>query len=493
MMSFWFHEGVTIYLVQTVFAWLLIILVCGAAYPWAAWLLAKNPRDDGRSLTVIVGFALSVGMLTLLMLWEALLGVHLQWWSITLPFALLMLVGWLLWLGSRDAQGRCPPTPKSLSHRMALLIVAIVSAATLFNAAYWPFSRTDAQRIYARYGRVMWIEGTLVSFVTRDDSFYQAYPVLVPMTITYTYLASGWKNEYLARIIPTLLSLGCLPAAYVLGKMLYGEQAGVVSLALLALTPAFGRWASAGYVDLPMAFFYTLAAIFAWRLRASQHWTDALLAGVMMGLAAWTKNAALPGIPLLAVWLVWLWVKREINIRLLALSLAACAGIAAPWYVRTLAEAGMIIPPTAWTDQAQPNLDNLLIFITHPEIFGLTGWAIAVGLIATTVQALRRAQPAFLLLWTLPYFGFWWLLLSYDSRFLLMFLPPLVVLGGAWCVKLWERIPALWQKRLLPLGVALGLLLALHAAWLSVEFKDALLRHPLMSHEEKLALIEEGS
>ena len=156
--------------------------------------------------------------------------------------------------------------------------------------------------------------------LTGADSLYRAYPVLIPLNYTYAYFASGWENEYLAKTIATLLSLACIPAAYVLGKKLRGERTGWLAALVLALTPFFSRWASSGYVDLPMAFFYTLAAIFALRLYDdhSASLLDAALAGALIGLAAWTKNAALIGIVLLALWLVWCWINRRIGWRAVA-------------------------------------------------------------------------------------------------------------------------------------------------------------------------------
>ncbi|MFN8447294.1 MAG: glycosyltransferase family 39 protein [Anaerolineae bacterium] len=100
-----------------------------------------------------------------------------------------------------------------------------------------------------------------------------------------------------------------------LGKRLRDERTGWLAALVLALTPFFSRWASSGYVDLPMAFFYALAAVFALRLYESGRLRDAALAGALVGLAAWTKNAALIGIVLLALWLVWCKVNGRIGWR----------------------------------------------------------------------------------------------------------------------------------------------------------------------------------
>ncbi len=479
---------------QTLLAWVLVGCVSLAAYPWAAWLLAKSPRNDGGWLTLLVGFALSVGALTLLMFWEAVIGIPFNLWAITLPYALLVLIGWVLWR-RQPLLPRVAPNSETRSWPfwIVVAILAIVSAAIVFNAAYWPFSRDDALGIYGRYGRLMWITGSLVSF-ERDDAFYQTYPVLVSLTYTYTYLVSGWQNEYLARVLPALMSLACLPAVYLFGRMLGSRLVGWSSAVLLALTPAFGSWASSGYVDLPMAFFYFMSAIFVWRLWQTGHWCDALLAGVMMGLAAWTKNAALLGVGLLGVTLLWAWRKQHIRLQEIVLVAASGLAIAAPWYIRNIVKASMIIPPTAWTDQAQPSLENLLIFVTHPEIFGLTGWLIGLGLMGVVIDLLNRRETLeqrLLLLWTVPFFATWWLFVSYDPRFQLLYLPLLTVLAGLQAARLWRWLPIPWRRRLaIPLAIG-AFMVSLLVAWNSVEFKGEILRDPLMGDEAKRAIVLE--
>jgi hypothetical protein len=212
----------------------------------------------------------------------------------------------------------------------------------------------------------------------------------------------------------------------------------------------------------------------------------------MMGLAAWTKNAALVGVGLLSITLLWAWLRQRIRLQEILIVAFGSLAVAAPWYVRNLALAGMIIPPTAWTDQAQPNLENLLIFVTHPEIFGLTGWLIILGLVGSAIDLLNRRvtlEQRFLLLWTVPFFAAWWFFVSYDPRFQLLFLPILTVLAGLQSARLWRWLPAPWQGRLLlPLAVG-AVVLALFVAWRSVEFKDEILRDPLMGDDAKHAIV----
>ncbi len=377
--------------------------------------------------------------------------------------------------------------------RLAALALIGIAAAILLNAAYWPFSREDAIGIYDAQARQIASSGAILP-LTGKDSLYLTYPALMPLAYAYGYLASGWHNEYLARVISALLALGCLPATFLLGQAVGGRRVGWLSVLILALAPTFGKWASAGYVDLPMAFYYTLAALFAWRLSRSNDWRDALLSGVMLGLAAWTKNAALIGVPLLFGWLLLLLAKRRIGWQQAAIAGAACVIVAGPWYARNLIGAGFLIPATAWTERAGRTLENLLVFALKPDNFALSGWLIVVGVIAGVVMLARRREllsaEAFLLWWTAPFFAAWWLFVSYDPRFLLLFLPPLCVLAGLFVARLWARVPPRWSGRLRWAALVAALIAALAIMLVSVEFKRELIRAPLMDNAAKHEIVQ---
>lgn len=458
-------------------AWLSVVLTLAAGYGWATRLL----REQGW-LTVLLGLALSVGTLTLLMFAEALIGIQLTFLGVALPYFALMLPGW--W----HLKIRLPCLPASWDRRFALLIMVVISAAIFFNGAYLPFHRDDALGIYQPAAQAIFNTGTLVP-LTGADSLYHTYPILIPLSYTYAYLAAGWENEYLANAIATLLSLACIPAAYVLGKQFRSERVGWLAPLIVALTPFFSRWASAGYVDLPMAFFYTLAAVFALRLWQTSSPRDAMLAGVLIGLACWTKNAGLIGVALLTIWFIWSVLNRRIGVQAAAVSLLACALVAAPWYIRNLAEAGFLVPATAWTDQAQHTLDSALVFMTHPQDFGLPGWLLLFGGAVAMPATRRDPGTLFLLLWTLPFFAAWWLFVSYDPRFLLLFMPSLCVLASEPLVRLWDWVGEAWHPRYRIVLMLLALLLTAPILWNAVEYKPAILRNPLMSHEEKLAIV----
>ncbi|HUN08931.1 MAG TPA: glycosyltransferase family 39 protein [Aggregatilineales bacterium] len=507
--------------------WSILGFMLVAAWPWARWIAARSASDEDQLLlSLLLCIGLGSGVLSLLMLWVGLFGIRLETALITGLYAVVMVPGWIRWWRERKhVPGKLEHKPLHRWQWFALVSISLICAGIVFNAAYWPFSKADTLGIYHRYGTLIFETGALVPFAGRDDAFYQAYPMHLPLIYAFSYMVSGQINEYLARVIPALLAIGCVPTVYLIGKTVGGKQAGWISAFLLATTPTFVRWASSGYVDLPMAFYYTLAALFTLRLIQHQRTIDALLVGVMLGLAAWTKNAALVGIGLMALWALFALWQRWIRLQQILIAGLACAIIAGPWYIRNWIEARLIVPPTAWIDQAQHNLQTFLAFITHPTDFGLTGWVVFGAVILVSIRLITHSSPGravseiwgkkfhagghtaptirppqqpfgaesrstVLLLWlTIPFFGIWWWLASYDLRFLLLFLPLLTVIAGGVSWQLWATLLRPFQSRLRYALLLIAIVLAGVSLWLSVEFKDDILRQPLMNDSDKRAIV----
>lgn len=497
-----------------ILAWAAVLLIFIIPYPTTVWLLRHSPFPVSKGLALILAAGLGIGILTWIMMLEGMLGIRFEVWSITLPYLLVNLIGAVLWWRSRDhnspsllprggVRGGVELDDKvsdvhqsqnwlSLKY-LSCFVIIIVSAAVLLNTVYWPFYKDDAVGIYADQAHFMYVERGLIPLNLTFYSYYQAYPMLVQLSYTYTYLLSGWEDPYLAKVIPTLLSLACLGAVFYLGKTLYDEKAGWLAILLLALTPLFGRWASSGYADLPMAFYYTLSALFAWRAWKANSTVDALLSGALIGLGLWTKNALLPAVAFWFAFILWGWLRKHISLKAIIVACLACVIVSAPWYLRNLIEAHLLMPATAWTDQAAPNLSNLLVFLTHPENFALTGWLIIIGIVLALVQLIRSWRSAdrelLLLVFTLPYFAFWWILASYDRRFILYFLPILAVLAAAYGLQLWQRIPQIYHRSLGWLLTVITLGLTLYIASISIDYKAEMLRNPLMDDAAKHAIV----
>ena len=239
-------------------AWILALLLLLAAWPWARWLAGGGDEADACTLPLLLTLALGSGALTLGMLWLGLAGVPFTLTNTSLLYLLLMAPGAWLWWRSGHSLPRLS-LPGSRITRATLLLLLPVCLGVLFNSVWWPFSRADAVAIYERFSLEMLASGTLVP-LPGAQTLYEAYPMHVPLGYTWSYLAAGWPNEFLARLFTSLPALGCLGAVWALAGTLRNRMTAALAALLLAFAPLFGNWASSGYVDLPAAF-YTLLAL----------------------------------------------------------------------------------------------------------------------------------------------------------------------------------------------------------------------------------------
>lgn len=481
-------------MIRDLLAWVVLLLLTPAAYPLAKALLAG--ASEQRALVWATAAGLAVGILTQIMFWMGIAGIRFDVLTITIVYGAVVALG--TWMFRKAHLGHASPrdpTPERLPRKIRtiyLLCIGLVAFAVLFNAVYWPFTRDDVVALYHPFAQQMAHTGALIP-LSDGENLHNMYPMLVPLSFTYAYLASGWENEYLARLLPALLAIATLPAAFVLGRKLAGISAGWLAALLVVLTPQFGSWASTGYTELPMALYLTLSIVFALRLWEHGSSSDAAAAGVFIGLAAWTKNTALVAIPALMCWFAWVLMHRRAGWRAVLTGLALCALAGAPWYIRNLTQAGALLPDTAWVDQARRTLESLFIFVTLPDNFGITGWALLLGsgwAVWQVRQPVHSPGAFILMLFSFPFFAAWWALASYDPRFLVSLLPILCPLGAAACVRLWSVLPFDARRSATPALVAVAIALTCYNSFFIVEYKDEILRNPLMSHEAKMQIVE---
>ncbi|MBI5957300.1 MAG: glycosyltransferase family 39 protein [Chloroflexi bacterium] len=485
------------------------------AYPWALILLPHERRP--RLLLSLTTLALSLGLLTWSMMLLAFVGA-LSRLSVVLVMLLIFGAGVVcarsLLTFPRRSTARA--TLQQVTHAAqrhplgatAILITLGITGLILLNAIYWPFGDDDAVSIYALHS----LKIVQTDRFPTGEGLYEAYPMLLPLSYVYTYLIAGNINEYLARIIPALLAAGTLGAAASLGEALYNRRTGLLAMLLLALTPAFGRWAPTGYTDIPAAFFVTLAALFAWRLAESGSSRDAVLAGITVGLAAWTKNSALTLAGSLGIWLLLARWQNRIKTQHIGLTLAALLVTAGPWYARNWSMFGLIVPKTVWTDRAVHTLSSAFPFLSFPDQFFIPGLFFTAGLIWATYESLtprllvaisqkglwdtstgqKSGIRAWLLLtFSLPFAAAWWWMASYDARFLLAVLPLIAVMGARaidWGWNFAEQNLTLkprWRLILQIIMLVLLLGLAFPSARKALIFKGDMLRQPLMTNTER--------
>lgn len=512
----------------------LIFIPLGYGFLWPLVGRCLHGEEDTPLQVALTALALSVGGLTLAMFWAGM--APGQWLSgpftlsvvgLGLGAGLALYPQWVAphrWLAYWRRQWQ---RLKRLDGE-ALLLWALtgVLAIIFINALYYPFIGDD---VLVRYGP----QAKAIYAAHRIPDAVWGYPPLVPLGFVATWFAAGEPNEHLARLLAFMMAAGTLGATYLIGRQVLGRSDGLIAAALVALTPLFINNATLAYTDIPTAFPLTLALFYLLRWWQSGRGRDALLVGLLAGVALFTKQSALMALAgLFAVPLLRLLAvqgERRAALWGLAAMLLPPLAIAAPWYVRNalISGWGNIIPIAGQYHllAARPDVRGLLPSLLWPGAFGLLlaiiyalGWMWGiVSAVRQSWQVLRprplvaadhsplsaggeggrgvRLAPTDLILAfaAFPYWLAWWWRFSFDPRFLLLILPLMAVwsvrpltAGMAWAVQHVRLPQALWR-------VGGALLLIVLLVWGARERLGGVYRaatQPFASDEEKLLAVK---
>lgn len=380
------------WLQQTVVALPLALWIyIGLGVPWALVALPRSDWQD-RPLVICLAFAFGPALLTAWMFIPGVVGgtSETALMRFDLIFAGTLLIAFLgMLLAWRKA--KTTTATKTARHPLAFdekLLIGLIAAALalrLIVIAFWPFTAYDPMWVYGYQGRLY----TLLGYIPQDIGYY---PQFMQLQYAFMQLFVGGYDDHAARAILPFLQIGAVLAAYVLGSRLFNRRTGIILAALWALYHHVGLWSHVGDLEIPQAFLFTLTAAFfliAWlqQDRAARQ-RYALLAGLVFGIAMWTKPTAgafvwgvvvLVVIELLRVRGDWRrWLPR---FEVAAITGLACIPLGALWYLRNIALGlpPLVFPHESWLSQATRSGD-------------LFGWPLIAGIIALAYLASQRQR-----------------------------------------------------------------------------------------------------
>lgn len=149
-------------------------------------------------------------------------------------------------------------------------------------------------------------------FIARDEGFYLYAAKLItqgqtpyvdfflPQAPVMPYLYAGWfwlvgSSWVSARILGSLIAIGCGLFVYLLATRAYGRRAGVVTVIFLACTATFQLWMSLGK-NVGLALLLYLAGVYFFAVKRSY-----FLSGLLIGLCVITRLTFLPLLIILAI------------------------------------------------------------------------------------------------------------------------------------------------------------------------------------------------
>lgn len=215
--------------------------------------------------------------------------------------------------------------------------LAYLFAAVGVDSLSFPLYDWDGFAIWGLKAKVLYT----TSLRERPEYFFQPplsfshqdYPLLVPLLTAGVYGAVGQVSDSLGKM-PQLLfymALACIMYRALRWQLPRGAAA---MLALIGISvPVLVRWAGAGNADLALTTFYGASVYYLVRGRWEGDCRSLVLAGLLTGFMAFSKNEglALAGINILVLALFSLRRLRGTPGKMLVLFFLSAALVLAPW------------------------------------------------------------------------------------------------------------------------------------------------------------------
>jgi hypothetical protein len=287
------------------------------------WRVRSHP-----GLAYMSGIA-SVGVLSTLML---LAGLALRWWQVLLLCALLASLG----LVRRE---RPRPTVVKTDWRLGLPLGGLLAGylVVLFvQCVFQPLNSWDAWAKWTMKARAIDLLGGLDTAVFANHAYQPLvldYPMLIPGLEAMDFRFMGRLDTMVIHVQFWLLLVGFLVAAYELLRDRVPQVLLWPAVLVVGTAPALADNLTSAYGDAPVAFFFALAAIGAWRYLVTDERRTLGFFGLMAGAAVATKPEGSPFVLGLFVLLVVFSLVRKRSVVPLVWPALWCLVAIVPWRI----------------------------------------------------------------------------------------------------------------------------------------------------------------
>lgn len=385
-----------------------ILLSLGLAGALGAVLVEWLSRRSLGRLEV-AALAMPVGLGVTSLLFTGALGAGAGWFGeLALELAALSLATWMLRRSAaprRAALALDGVWPRDGLERAALLLfvlvlgLAVAQVLRAMNVMVWGTS--DALTQWLLKARTLSRGGAdgLASLASpaRPGWFHGDYPLLWAASVARIWALAGAEPPVVPRLVQLVLWLSATFLAFAFVRARAGVALAAVAGAAVAALPALHAWAARFYADAPLACLLLAGVVLlsAQLERRDDEPSLAALAGLLAGLAAWTKNEGQLFLVAVAVALV---VARQPVRSLLRFASGAAAPVVAVLLLKRLAPmndllAGRGGSSSPWLDGARHAevWSAWARVLADGAAWGGTGLVVLLGVVA---WGLARPRPA---------------------------------------------------------------------------------------------------
>jgi hypothetical protein len=271
----------------------------------------------------------TVGVLATLML---MAGLALRVWEVVVVCLVLASFGLV-------PRGRPRDPSRKIDWRLAGPACGLLGGylvALFVQCLYQPLDSWDAWAKWTMKARAIVLLGGLDTSVFANQAYKQLvldYPVLIPALEAIDFRFMGGLDTLVIHVQFWFLLAGFLVAAHELLHDRVPQTLLWPSLLLVGTAPALAANLTSAYADAPVAFFFSLAAICAWRYLVTGDRRSVWLLGLLAGGAVATKPEGAPFVLGLFVLLAIFARVAQRPLRPLVPAALWCAVAIVPWRI----------------------------------------------------------------------------------------------------------------------------------------------------------------
>jgi len=297
------------------------------------------------------------------------------YYFLNIPYTIInLLVFWApvvavgLLLPRRTAQPAGPKSRLSLFEKFLMGGIALEVILAFLRAFLKPLEAFDSVAMYAIRSKIIFASGMIPGdFFTNMTLRWPNpdYPLLLPLAQVWVYTFLGGLNDLAVKVLFPSYFLSFLAGFYFLLKRFVSRRESLIFTFILASIPQVNRFATNGYTDLILAYYYSIGVMLLLLGMKDKMIQRMVWGGLFLGFAAFTKNE---GIALLAITAI-------VSIPYILIYLKRRGAKTMRQAVLSLAIAFIAISPWLWT-RARYGLDNdvLKLHGALPErIIGIFG------------------------------------------------------------------------------------------------------------------------
>ncbi len=330
-------------------------------------LTGQNEKSNFFKL-MILSFGLGTGILTFLMFFGGFLNFPIKYFIIFISILTGLILIFYIFLGKRWKM------PKIQMRRLNLNWLEVILVLVILFQIFYVFSTSmlrpiinfDAVANYGLKAKMIFYENK--NFFNFDSNIFLGgdshinYPPHIPLLMAWTYFGMGQVNDVLVNIIFAFYFLALIGFVYLSLSEETSRQNALIFITFLSTLPLFVYHGFNAYCDLPLTFYFTIAAISLFKYFRNKNKTDLIMAGIFAGLTTWVKNEGLIlALVLLIVFLIYLFRERKTKeIKSYLLFIFCYSLFFLPWFLfKKIFNFGY--------SNASPGAISLSSF--HPEIF----------------------------------------------------------------------------------------------------------------------------